>query len=164
MGIFDTFKGKKEEEKKSESKPAVSSESKKAEKVEKKKEEKTAEIQKKKNSSELEKPKKAAKARKTAKKEENAAHSVLIAPIISEKTTAFGLFNKYVFKVRPEAGKYDVKSAIEDYYGVSVTKVNIVKIHPKKRIHGRTIGWKQGFKKAIVTLQAGDTIGIVEGV
>ena len=158
------MRGKTEESKKPEKKPVFSGEPKKVEKTEKKKEAKIAKVSQKKSAVKAETSKKNAETRKTAKKEENAAHSVLIAPIISEKTTAFGQLNKYVFKVRPEAGKYDVKSAVEGYYGVSVTKVNIVKIHPKKRIHGRTIGWKQGFKKAIVTLQAGDTIGIVEGV
>lgn len=75
-----------------------------------------------------------------------------------------GQFGKYVFKVNPRAGKHEIKSAVEDYYGVGVTKVNIIKIHPKKRIHGRIVGYKQGFKKAIVTLQEGDAIGAVSEV
>ena len=63
-----------------------------------------------------------------------------------------------------DSGKFQIKEAIEGYYGVQVVSVNTIKINPKKRIHGRTIGWKKGFKKAVVTLRAGDTIGIAEGV
>ena len=110
------------------------------------------------------KPKKIAKTRKVSKKEENLAFELLLKPLISEKATAMGQFGKYVFKVHPRAGKYEIKSAVEGYYGVGVTKVNIIKIHPKKRIHGRTVGYKQGFKKAVVTLQEGDAIGAVSEV
>jgi large subunit ribosomal protein L23 len=115
-----------------------------------------------------EKPKKTKakteKAAKAVKKEENIAYSVLIEPFVTEKSTSLGQFNKYVFKVDQNAGKRQIRKAVQDYYGVRVTGVNIIKIHPKKRIHGRTIGYKQGYKKAIVTLQQGDTIGINESV
>ncbi|MDI6777866.1 MAG: 50S ribosomal protein L23 [Patescibacteria group bacterium] len=162
MGIFDRIIGKKEEKKS-------------AEKTEKEKriaaapgdgKPKTVKVEKKRaeKKSKVEKPKKESRSKKVAKKEENRAHSVLTAPLVSEKSTVLGQYNKYVFRVSQKANKNEIKSAIEDYYGVGVTKVNIVKIHPKKRMHGRTVGWKQGFKKAIVTLQEGDTIGVAEGV
>lgn len=150
MGIFDRFKSKEEPEKK----PAEKKEKPKAVQPEKKKESK----------SRVEKPKRGAKTRKIVKKEENIAYEILLEPLVSEKSTGLGQFNKYVFKVHPKASKFQIKSAVENYYGVGVTKVNIIKIHPKKRIHGRTVGWKQGFKKAVVTLQQGDTIGVTEGV
>lgn len=168
MGIFDRFKSKKEDEEKS------------AEKKEKPKvargPARQIKVEKKKAKSKTEKPKKPAriatrsvaggetKTRKVAKKEENLAYRALLEPLVSEKSTGLGQFNKYVFKVHSKASKFQVKSAVEDYYGVGVTKVNIIKIRPKKRIHGRTVGWKQGFKKAVVTLAAGDTIGVTEGV
>lgn len=161
MGIFDRIIGKKS----AKDGPAPGGEKKPEEK---KKKPAPVKAEKKKDKpvkkSKAEKPKKNFPSRKIAKKEENQAHSILIAPIISEKSTVLGQFNKYVFKVSQRADKSGIKSAIEDYYGVGVTKVNIVKIHPKKRMQGRKIGWKQGFKKAIVTLQEGDTIGITEGV
>lgn len=102
--------------------------------------------------------------KKIAKKEENLAYRILLQPLVSEKASTLGQFNKYVFKVHSKARKEHVRSAVEDYYGVGVTAVNMVKINPKKRVVGRTIGYKQGFKKAIVTLQSGDSIGMAEGV
>lgn len=102
--------------------------------------------------------------RKVAKKEENIAHKVLLENLISEKSTELASQNKYVFKITKQAGKFQIKEAVEGYYGVQVVGVNTIKINPKKRIQGRTIGWKKGYKKAIVTLQSGDTIGAVEGV
>jgi len=102
--------------------------------------------------------------RKVSKKDENIAHRVLLENLISEKSTLLAAQNKYVFKVTKDAGKFQIKEAVEGYYGVQVVSVNTIKINPKKRIHGRTIGWKKGFKKAVVTLRAGDTIGIAEGV
>ncbi|MFA5925990.1 MAG: 50S ribosomal protein L23 [Parcubacteria group bacterium] len=89
---------------------------------------------------------------------------MILEQIISEKSTALGVQNKYVFRVRKDAGKHQIKEAIEGYYAVTVVGVNTIKISPKKRIVGRTIGYKKGFKKAIITLQAGDTIAAAEGV
>lgn len=149
MGIFDRIFKKKEEKKPKEKKPAV------VESEEKKK------LARKKKS---EKPKKEISKRKVIKKEKNIAHRVLIEPFVTEKSTSLGQFNKYVFKINQKFGKRQIKEAIQDYYGVCVTGVSIVKIHPKKRIHGRTVGYKKGYKKAIITLAAGDTIGINENI
>lgn len=163
MGIFDKIIGKKS----AQGGPASGWE-KPAEKKEKPKKDrvqaKQVKAEKKPKKPVVTQPRKKEKTRKVLKKERNIAHQILIEPFITEKSTSLGQFNKYVFKVSHEAGKNRIKEAIQDYYGVGVTSVNIIKIHPKKRIHGRTVGWKQGFKKAIVTLQEGDTIGITEGV
>lgn len=119
---------------------------------------------KKAKSAKTEKLKKEIAKRKVSKKDENIAHRVLLENLISEKSTLLAAQNKYVFKVTKDAGKFQIKEAIEGYYGVQVVSVNTIKINPKKRIHGRTIGWKKGFKKAVVTLRSGDTIGVAEGV
>ena len=157
MSIFDRIIGKREEkvEEKVE-KPEVIKDEKPKKQVSKKvKAEKPAKIVK---------PKKEVAKRKVAKKEESIAHKVLLENLISEKATMLASQNKYVFKVLKHAGKFQIKEAIEGYYGVQVVSVNTIRISPKKRIQGRTIGWKKGFKKAVVTLQQGDTIGTVEGV
>lgn len=156
MSIFDKILGKKEELEKPE-------EEKKPEtiKVEKKPAAKSAkaEFTRKAKVNKEKKEAKQVSKRKVAKKDENTAHKILLENLISEKATMLAAQNKYVFKVHPCAGKFQIKEAVEGYYGVQVIGVNTVKISPKKRIQGRTIGWKQGFKKAIVTLRQGDAIG-----
>ena len=107
---------------------------------------------------------KSSRTRKAAKKEDNIAYQVLMNPIVSEKSTEIGQFNKYVFKVKPKASKSQIKEAVEGFYGVEVKKVNIIKIKPKKRIQARAVGFKSGFKKAVVTLAEGYTIETAEGV
>lgn len=171
MGIFDKILGK--EEKKEKPQPEAGQPLAEANKsVEKKTtdvgSEKTAKAKKAEvkpvKKAKIIKSKKEAAKRKVAKKEENTAHKVLLENLISEKSTVLASQNKYVFKVAKQAGKFQIKEAVEGYYGVQVVSVNTIKINPKKRIQGRTIGWKKGYKKAIVTLQPGDTIGAVEGI
>jgi len=166
MGIFDKILGKKEKvdkaDKKSESGGSTSTMEVEPPKKDEKKSEKTA--TKKAKSAKKTKPKKEVAKRKVSKKDENIAHKILFENIISEKSTRLAAENKYVFKVDKNSGKFQIKEAVEGYYGVQVLGVNTVKIKPKKRIHGRTVGWKKGLKKAVVTLREGDTITAVKGV
>lgn len=92
------------------------------------------------------------------------AHRVLVEPMITEKSHQLMEANKYVFQVADSANKRQVAEAVKERYNVTVEKVNVVSIHPKKRVYGRTVGWKSGFKKAIVKLKEGDKIEIFEGV
>ncbi|HPN96435.1 MAG TPA: 50S ribosomal protein L23 [Candidatus Moranbacteria bacterium] len=101
---------------------------------------------------------------KDNKKSENnsIAYRVLMEPWITEAATMMVENNKYVFKVAPKATKGEIKKSIEDLYGVNVAAINTVNIPRKKRIRGRSLGFKSGFKKAIVTLKEGDKIDIFE--
>lgn len=92
------------------------------------------------------------------------ANRVLIAPWITEAATASMELNKYIFKVAQGADKAQIKKSVEDLYKVKVMAVNTVKIAKKARNYGKTPGWKAGFKKAIVTVKAGDKIELFEGV
>src|SRR5581483_4400361 len=84
--------------------------------------------------------------------------SVLIQPRISEKAGRQSLMNKYVFLVRNDANKVSVKKAIETFYKVHVTQVNIVRNQGKTKNFGNRTGKTSDFKKAIVTLKKGDKI------
>jgi large subunit ribosomal protein L23 len=84
--------------------------------------------------------------------------TILIQPRISEKAGAMAQMNKYVFLVAKDANKVEVKKAVEAAYKVKVTQVNVINNHGKKRNFGRTKGVTADFKKAIVTLKAGDKI------
>ncbi|MDO8529710.1 MAG: 50S ribosomal protein L23 [bacterium] len=92
------------------------------------------------------------------------AYRFLIEPWITEKSHQEMAQNKYIFRVDSKASKNNVKKAVEDQYKVKVINVNTVNIHPKKRIYGKSKGFKSGYKKAIVTLKKGDKIELFEGV
>jgi large subunit ribosomal protein L23 len=89
---------------------------------------------------------------------------ILIEPWVTEKTTNLGIENKYVFRVIKSADKGKVSNAVKKIYGVDPIAVHIINIHPKKRMRGRTVGHKPGFKKAVVTLKEGDKIELFKGV
>lgn len=86
------------------------------------------------------------------------AGSVIVEWLFTEKISNLMPLNKYAFKVTGSANKIEVKKAIEGYYGVNVVSVNIIKTSPKPKRVGRREMLKPGFKKAIVTLKAGEII------
>lgn len=83
---------------------------------------------------------------------------IIRSPRITEKTSVAAKENKYVFEVSLRANKPGVKSAVEARYGVDVESINIINTRGKERRRGRQIGWKPGFKKAIVKVKEGQTI------
>ncbi len=91
---------------------------------------------------------------------ENNHRNVIKAPIISEKASDLRQENKYVFSVDLNANKVQIKQAIENIFNVKVVSVNTINIKPKKKRVGRRYGKRNRVKKAIVTLQPGNTIEI----
>ena len=89
---------------------------------------------------------------------------LIIKPIITEKATLLLEQNKYVFDVLPKATKPEIKAAIESLFNVSVIGVNTIRPPRKKRRVGRFIGYKPLYKRAIVTLEEGDTIELFPDV
>ncbi len=89
------------------------------------------------------------------------ARQIIIKPIVSEK--AFDLqsdHNKYTFKVHKTATKPQIAAALEEIFGVTVTKVNTLNVTGKPRRVRYQKGKTPDWKKAIVTLTAGDSIDI----
>ena len=89
-----------------------------------------------------------------------ASYQSIVQQHITEKSTALQAMRKYVFRVYAGAGKIEIRKAIEKLYKVSVTKVHIAYAPGKMRQVGRHQGKRPGFKKAIVTLKAGNSIDI----
>ena len=79
-------------------------------------------------------------------------------PIVTEKATMLLEQNKYVFEVIPKAKKPEIKAAIESLFDVKVTSVNTSRPPRKKRRVGKFAGYKPQYKRAIITLAAGDSI------
>lgn len=88
-------------------------------------------------------------------------YDVVIRPILTEKTEVMSDDkNQYVFEVARRANKRQVKTAIEKIFEVSVTDVRTMVVPGKSRRWGRIIRRTPAWKKAIVTLAAGDSIEV----
>lgn len=113
------------------------------------------------------KKEKAVKAKKETVKKENkeiltTIKSVLKSPCITEKAVNMSeTGNFYTFNVTDVANKIEIKNAVEAKYKVDVIQVRTVHIPRKKMVRGRTIGFKSGYKKAIVKIKEGQKIEIV---
>jgi len=90
------------------------------------------------------------------------AYKILIEPWITEESTRQAELNKYVFRVSERADKKQIERSIEGVYSVKVVSVNTISIPKKPRYRGNKLGWKSGYKKAIVTVKEGDKIDIFE--
>lgn len=139
MAILNIFKKKKEE---------------KPEKKEKPKAKPAAPVKK-----EAKKPVVAVPSR--PKKITETGSRVLKAPQVTEKANDLVQKNQYVFKIFPDANKIEVKKAVQDAYGVDVESVRIINVPRKKRRLGKTQGWQEGYKKAIVRVKEGQKIEIL---
>lgn len=89
---------------------------------------------------------------------------VIVQPLISEKAAGLAGASQYVFIVRKGANRLQVRTAIKSMYGVSPLSINILNVRGKKVRFGRKGGTRSDWKKAIVTLPAGQTINVHEGV
>ena len=106
---------------------------------------------------------KAAGAKKTSILGGAYLYDVIQRPLVTEKSTAQAEQNKVTFKISPTATKKDVKAAVESIFKVTVLKVNTVNVEGKvKRFRGKE-GQRSDFRKAIVTLAAGQTIDFAAG-
>jgi large subunit ribosomal protein L23 len=91
------------------------------------------------------------------------AHDIIIRPIVSEKSYAMMEQNRYTFEVHRDARKEQIAAAIEEIFGVRVEKVNTMNVSGKPRRLRYNKGLSRSWKKAVVTLKAGDTIDLYAG-
>ena len=89
-------------------------------------------------------------------------YDVLRKPIITEKTSQLVEEGKYTFEVMQGANKTEVKEAVEKIWNKKVVNVNIVNCPRKERKVGRYAGLRPQVRKAIVTLEKGQSIDAFE--
>lgn len=89
-------------------------------------------------------------------------HEIIVRPLITEKNTNLMVYNKYSFEVLRDSSKPEIKNAVETIFNVTVTKVHTMNVRGKLKRRGREVGYTREWKKAIVTLAAGDRIEIFE--
>ena len=82
------------------------------------------------------------------------AYDIIIRPIITERAMSGAADKKYVFEVAKDAGKVEIKKAVEEIFGVKVAKVNTISVRGRYRRQGMHAGYTAKSKKAIVTLTA----------
>ncbi|MBA2566932.1 MAG: 50S ribosomal protein L23 [Thermoleophilaceae bacterium] len=89
--------------------------------------------------------------------------SVIIKPVISEKSYELLSANKYTFRVHDRAHKTQVRQAVEEIFSVRVQHVRTMSVKSKPKRRGWTSGKTREWKKAIVQLHPEDSIELFEG-
>jgi large subunit ribosomal protein L23 len=90
---------------------------------------------------------------------------VLLSPIVSEKSATLADANRqYVFKVRTDADKRDIRKAVELLFEVQVERVQVINVKGKSKRFGRVMGKRSDWKKALVRLKEGQEIDFGLGV
>ena len=94
------------------------------------------------------------------------AYDIIIRPILTERAMAGAADKKYAFEVAKNAGKIEVKKAVEEIFGVKVEKVNTIRMEGKMKRQGAApAGRRANWKKAMVKLTADSkTIEFFEGM
>ncbi|ACL56899.1 50S ribosomal protein L23 [Methylobacterium nodulans] len=91
-------------------------------------------------------------------------YDVIVAPVITEKATNLSELNKVVFRVAPKATKPQIKEAVEKLFEVKVKSVNTLVTKGKTKMFRGQRGQRSDVKKAIVTLEEGQTIDVTTGL
>ena len=91
-------------------------------------------------------------------------YDVIVSPVITEKATAASEYNKVVFNVAKTATKPQIKEAVERLFDVKVKSVNTLVRKGKVKFFKGRKGFQSDVKKAVVTLEEGQTIDITTGL
>ena len=91
------------------------------------------------------------------------SRSIIIEPVVSEKSYALMADGKYTFRVDDRAHKTQVARAVEEIFDVTVLNVRTQTIRSKPKRRGLHSGRTRSWKKAIVKLAPGDRIELFEG-
>ncbi|QKQ24300.1 50S ribosomal protein L23 [Candidatus Ruthia endofausta] len=84
----------------------------------------------------------------------------LLAPIVSEKTIMLSAHNQYVFKIRVDSTKREIKAAVEMLFGVNVENVTTSIVKGKKKMFKGRVGSRPNWKKAMVKVSEGQMIDV----
>ena len=92
------------------------------------------------------------------------ARDIIIRPLMTEKSMRQKEeLNTVTFRVRPDANKVEIRTAVEQVFNVKVADVRTASFEGKLKRMGKHVGRRVDWKKAIVTLQPGHKIELVEG-
>ncbi|ATJ84424.1 MULTISPECIES: 50S ribosomal protein L23 [Halomonas] len=83
---------------------------------------------------------------------------VLLGPHVTEKAAMAAERNQYVFKVASDATKPEIKTAVQELFGKKVDRVQVLNVKGKTKRTAHGTGQRKGYRKAYVTLAAGETL------
>lgn len=93
---------------------------------------------------------------------------IIVRPVVTERSMELASGEagepQYTFIVSKDANKLEIRGAVEQLFGVRVSKVSTMNYRGKVRRVGRSIGRRPSFKKAIVRLAEGEQIDVYEGI
>lgn len=91
-------------------------------------------------------------------------YDVVLGPVITEKSTMGSEFNQVTFRVAIDSAKPEIKAAVEHLFKVKVKAVNTLRVKGKTKRFKGIMGRRSDWKKAIITLEEGQTIDVATGL
>jgi large subunit ribosomal protein L23 len=91
-------------------------------------------------------------------------YDVILAPLVTEKSTRISEVNQVSFKVRLDATKPAIKDAVEKLFDVKVLAVNTSIVKGKTKLFRGRPGTRSDYKKAMVTLAEGQRVDVTTGI
>ena len=92
------------------------------------------------------------------------ACDVILSPVITEKATMGSEHNQVTFRVPLDANKIAIRAAVEELFKVKVKSVNTIRQQGKTKRFRGMMGRRPDYKKAIVTLEEGQSIDVTTGI
>ena len=92
------------------------------------------------------------------------ACDVILSPVITEKATMGSEYNQVTFRVPLDASKPAIRAAVEHLFKVKVKAVNTIRQQGKTKRFRGMVGKRPDYKKAVVTLEEGNTIDVTTGI
>ena len=94
----------------------------------------------------------------------NSLYNTIVSPVITEKATKISENNQFVFKVKIDSNKKEIKEAIEKLFKVKVKSIKTIKTKGKNKIFKGTKGRRSDYKKAVICLNKGENLDYSGGI
>lgn len=101
---------------------------------------------------------------RSAKPSKERMYDIVRRPLITEKSTSISEHNQVIFQVALDATKPEIKAAVEGLFGVKVKAVNTLRQQGKVKLFRGRKGKRSDYKKAMVTLEEGQSLDVTTGI
>ena len=94
----------------------------------------------------------------------NSLYNTIVSPVITEKATKISENNQFVFKVKIDCNKKEIKEAVEKLFKVKVKSIKTIKTKGKNKVFKGTKGRRSDYKKAVICLNKGENLDYSGGI